>query len=287
MERESFVFYDSFYEAIEELPPATGANLLYAICAYALRGKELELNGVEKACFKLIKPQIDANNKKYLDGIKGTEYGKLGGRPKKENPLGVFDENPKETPNVNVNVNDNVNENVNDNDSSAAEAPEPENKPTKKPPLRQRDPENNYERVEKAYLTNWDSLYRQGMVTTPDPVVAWTQTRALLKRHFQRLEPERIIAALKNGLDDEFVMQGGYSLAVMLSATVLNRLMNSCGPEAQEDVKREKQEKLALARTEAIAAEMRQTERYDPGGGTLTDALNAKVGGANHDEERR
>ena len=32
------------------------------------------------------KPQIDANNKRYENGKKGGEYGKMGGRPRKENP---------------------------------------------------------------------------------------------------------------------------------------------------------------------------------------------------------
>ena len=59
---------------------------------------------------------MDANNKKYVNGQKGAEYGKLGGRPKKnkENPIGVIEKNPngllEKTPNVNVN------ENVNDNE---------------------------------------------------------------------------------------------------------------------------------------------------------------------------
>jgi hypothetical protein len=99
----------------------------------------------------------------------------------------------------------------------------------KKPPLREREPENNMERVEKAYLQNWDSLFAQGIVKTPDPVVNWNQTRHLLKKHFEKLKPDQIIQALKNGVSDNFVMSGGYSLGTMLSAAVLNRLINSPG----------------------------------------------------------
>jgi hypothetical protein len=97
----------------------------------------------------------------------------------------------------------------------------------KKTPLREREPENDYERVEKAYLQSWDTLYDQGKVKTDDPVVNWNQTRALLKRHFEKLKPDQIIHALKSGMEDDFVLSGGYSLGVILSASVLNRLINA------------------------------------------------------------
>jgi hypothetical protein len=98
---------------------------------------------------------------------------------------------------------------------------------TKKPPLREREPENDYERVEKAYLQNWDNLYGQGKVKTADPIVNWNQTRNLLKLHFEKLKPDHIITALKIGMTDDWVMKHGYSLAIILSASVLNGLINA------------------------------------------------------------
>jgi hypothetical protein len=97
----------------------------------------------------------------------------------------------------------------------------------RKSPLRDREPANDMERVEKVYLLNWDSLYSGQRVKTKDPVINWNQTRALLKKHFDRLSPEQIIQAVNAGMNDSFIMSGGYSLAVMLSATVLNRLINA------------------------------------------------------------
>ena len=110
-----------------------------------------------------------------------------------------------------------------------ADNPEPSPKPkkSKKPPLREREPENDTERVEKAYIQNWDTLYAEKRVQTPDPVVTWSQTRALLKAHFEKLKPEQIIQAINNGLRDDWILKGGYSLATMLSASVLNRLINA------------------------------------------------------------
>lgn len=105
--KESFVFYRSFFEAIQPLEPVLRAKVMEAICEYGLNKKEIELDPMAQALFSLIKPQLDANYARYVNGKKGGRFGVLGGRPKK--PL----ENPTETPNANVN--DNVNVNVNGN----------------------------------------------------------------------------------------------------------------------------------------------------------------------------
>ena len=107
MERDSFVFYKSFYESIRELNSDDQAALFQAICKYALYGEEPKTKGPVRAVFVAIKPQIDKNNQRY-------ENGKRGGRPPKPN------NNQTETkpqPNVYVNVNDNVNDNVNVNEN--------------------------------------------------------------------------------------------------------------------------------------------------------------------------
>ncbi len=115
MERDSFIFYRSFYEAIDGLLTENQAHIYKAIFCYALNGETIELDVWENAVFKTIKSQIDANNERFLNGCKGGEYGKLGGRPKKNESEKKPQENPKETPNVNDN--DNVNDNENDNDN--------------------------------------------------------------------------------------------------------------------------------------------------------------------------
>ena len=124
MERESFVFYKSFYEAIKELSNETQLKIIKTIFDFALEGIEpTGLEGIEKAVFLLIKPQLEANNQRYENGCKGGEFGYLGGRPKNKqkkpqrNPKGVINKNPKQTPNDNDNVNDNVNENENENEN--------------------------------------------------------------------------------------------------------------------------------------------------------------------------
>ena len=95
MERESFVFYRSFYEGIKELPRDIQGEVLTAIMEYGLNGVTTEnQKPITKAMFALIKPQLDANNQRFENGRLGAEHGKKGGRPKKEKPQ----ENPNQTP---------------------------------------------------------------------------------------------------------------------------------------------------------------------------------------------
>ena len=76
MERESILFYRSFYEVSKSLPGDEGNKFLRGLLEYAFYGIEPEFEGVSASFFMLIRPQIDANNRKF-------ENGKKGGRPKK------------------------------------------------------------------------------------------------------------------------------------------------------------------------------------------------------------
>lgn len=115
-EKESFVFYKSFYDALQDLKDKDRLKVYDAICEMALNGNERNLTGISKTVFTLIKPQVIANNRRY-------ENGKKGGRPKKETmgfeknkTIGYSKTETKTKPNVNVNVNENDNDNVNEND---------------------------------------------------------------------------------------------------------------------------------------------------------------------------
>ena len=107
--RDSLVFYRSFYEAVKDLPAEEFKEAVSAIMEYGLNDEEQAPSGAAKVFLIMAKPLIDANNKKHENGKKGAEFGKLGGRPKKETPRKP-QENPNRTPNVNVDVN--VNENI-------------------------------------------------------------------------------------------------------------------------------------------------------------------------------
>ncbi len=83
MARDSFVFYRSFMEAITMLPSEDAYTLMIAVGNYALDGIEPELTGVVKIVWTTIRPQLEANRRKY-------ENGKKGGAPKgsRNNPAG-------------------------------------------------------------------------------------------------------------------------------------------------------------------------------------------------------
>lgn len=82
MDRESFIFYRSFYEAIRCMPSDVQAEIYPAICEYALFGKlPKNLSEVAKGMFTLIKPNIDVNTARF-------ENGKKGGRKKRAKKQG-------------------------------------------------------------------------------------------------------------------------------------------------------------------------------------------------------
>ena len=102
--RDTMIFYRSFYEAIKELPLDTQGELYNALFSYGLDFIEPELKGISKTVWILIKPQIDANIRKYHNGkIEKTKQS-------------VSKKEAKDKQNVSkveANVNDNVNDNVN------------------------------------------------------------------------------------------------------------------------------------------------------------------------------
>lgn len=108
MARDSFIFYRSFYEAIKEVNESEQLQIYKAISIYALEQEEIELIGVAKAIFSLVKPQLDANYEKYKNG------------KQKKSKIGADNKQKKSKIGTNVNDNENVNENENVNDNNNA-----------------------------------------------------------------------------------------------------------------------------------------------------------------------
>lgn len=110
MKRDSFVFYTSFSDAISELEPMQQLAVYQAIVQYASTGVMPELSGVPKAIMTLIKPQIDANTRRYENGSLGGRPAKDGkeNRRKTESKPNKNQTETKRKPNVNDYVNDNV-----------------------------------------------------------------------------------------------------------------------------------------------------------------------------------
>lgn len=117
-ERESFIFYRSFFLSVDRLPEDMQLPLYKAIAQYALDRIEPDFSNSRhlqfiEAIWDGIKPQLDANYRRFVNGCKG-------GAPKgsSNNPNGRRGKKQPRTnrkltenkPNVNDNVN--VNENI-------------------------------------------------------------------------------------------------------------------------------------------------------------------------------
>lgn len=77
--KDSFIFYRSFYEAMQRVKnKELKADIFEAICELGLNENVIELtDDVGQIIMDLIKPQVAANTKRYVNGKKG-------GRPKKK-----------------------------------------------------------------------------------------------------------------------------------------------------------------------------------------------------------
>lgn len=125
MERESFIFYRSFFDAVAKIKNKSAKLAAYeAIISFGLNGTlPTHLPYEADLVFTMARPQLEANYKRMIDGRKGAEHGIKGGRPKKDkNPDGDINKNPSgvtsktANSNANVNANANVNEKENGND---------------------------------------------------------------------------------------------------------------------------------------------------------------------------
>lgn len=69
---EGFIFYQSFADALEALPAEDYKECVSALCKYAINGEEPETdNPFVKMFFTLVRPQVDANNKRREAGKNG------------------------------------------------------------------------------------------------------------------------------------------------------------------------------------------------------------------------
>ena len=112
--RTYFIFYRSFYEAINDLPEAQQLELYKAIFELSLNDSEPELMGISKSIFTLIRPQIVANNQRFKNGSKakakrnGSEI-----EAKKKQSVSETEANKNKNKNKNENKNENKKENKN------------------------------------------------------------------------------------------------------------------------------------------------------------------------------
>jgi hypothetical protein len=69
-ERETMIVYRSFFESLKGCEKTVQADVWNAIFEMGFNQKEIELEGLSKTLWLLIKPQIEANLKRFLNGSK-------------------------------------------------------------------------------------------------------------------------------------------------------------------------------------------------------------------------
>ena len=114
--KRSFVFYDSFLEAMKHLNDAELRECVLKIRDYALEGVDEESScPMVNVIMAMAKPNLDSAKRRYMasveNGKKGAEYGKLGGAPKGNQ--NARKKQPQKQP-LDVDVNDDVEEDVNE-----------------------------------------------------------------------------------------------------------------------------------------------------------------------------
>lgn len=113
-----------------------------------------------------------------------------------------------------------------------SETSEAENKPEKKPaaekkkPLAEREPVNDIERVEKAYLRNYSQLHGLGIIRMEKPIINWTASRKMTKDAIRKYGVGVVLEAVMKSMNSRFCITKGYTLTTILSAGVLAGLVN-------------------------------------------------------------
>lgn len=127
MERNSFIFYKGWREAIKDLPDDVRLEIYESIIEYATTGNLRGLKPMASIAFNFIKIDIDRDTEKYMSTVeRNRNNGSKGGRPKSENPNepkeptkpSGLSGNPRK-PKKADNDNEHDNEYVDDNDSDS------------------------------------------------------------------------------------------------------------------------------------------------------------------------
>lgn len=162
MERNSFIFYKGWREAIKDLPDDVRLEIYESIIEYATTGNLRGLKPMASIAFNFIKIDIDRDTEKYMSTVeRNRNNGSKGGRPKSENPSELKEPtkpsglsgNPRK-PKKADNDNEYDNEYVDDNDSDSKKKETSPNGEAKKDDL-SLFPVENVEKIDWVGLMNY------------------------------------------------------------------------------------------------------------------------------------
>jgi hypothetical protein len=197
---ESFVYYKSFYEATEGLTDEQFGKVMRTLAKYALTGEEArDMDAITKLAFTLMKPQVDANERRRKNGNNG---GRPITEPKPNNNLTVTEPEPKRNltvtepePNVNVNVNANVNANANKN----ANVNPNENVNVNVSPSGEKEKTDSNESVQKKRFTIEDALIGLGFSAELETALKeWCSYKSERHENYKELGLKNLVTQVSN-----------------------------------------------------------------------------------------
>ncbi|MCW0510669.1 conserved phage C-terminal domain-containing protein [Riemerella anatipestifer] len=205
MQRDSFIFYRSFYEAIRELPRDIQGEVLTAIMEYGLDGVTTDnLKPIARAIVALIKPQIDANNRRFDNGKKGGRPPKTETETKPKHNLTETKDKPnKNLTETETKPNKNVNDNVNVNDDNVLLEKEPKRSLSDLAEEGKKKPNND---IDFEKLLNFISDKTKRRFKTINDQIK-RKYKARLKEGYTK---EDILEAIENAVKDKYHMEQGY-----------------------------------------------------------------------------
>ena len=115
-------------------------------------------------------------------------------------------ENQKNVSCLNTDINSDVNSNINTDKG--------------------KKPKKEYDIIYEHYQKNYDILFQQGKVQTNKVQIEYGKCGKLLKGLFRNYSVDELFEILDRGMNDKWIVEGGYNLSILLSANQINKLLN-------------------------------------------------------------
>lgn len=87
-------------------------------------------------------------------------------------------------------------------------------------------PKKEYDIIYEHYQKNYDILFQQGKVQTNKVQIEYGKCGKLLKGLFRNYSADELFEILDRGMNDKWIVEGGYNLSILLSANQINKLLN-------------------------------------------------------------
>ena len=87
-------------------------------------------------------------------------------------------------------------------------------------------PKKEYDIIYEHYQKNYDILFQQGKLQTNKVQIEYGKCGKLLKGLFRNYSVDELFEILDRGMNDKWIVEGGYNLSILLSANQINKLLN-------------------------------------------------------------